>query len=394
VPDLQPADSHPPELQRPDEVLLGFCGALRAAGVAVTHDRAMTFLRAASVVGLAHEPNVYWAGRATLCAGPDDLSVYDALFAEWFRPLDLPVVQARRTSVVVRQAPLGQADDDVVAAHDETPDPVHASASAAEVLRHRDIADLSAAERARLVALFATVVPRWPRRRTSRREPWHRGDLDPRETLRRSLRTCGEPMELARRRRRTRARRVVLLLDVSGSMSPYADALLRLAHRFVHGGPANPAGPRSTRSLPVGPVEVFTLGTRVTQVTRLLRPADAERALAAAGEAVPDWSGGTRLGDTLKVFLDRWGQRGLARGAVVVVISDGWERGDAELLGEQMARLGRLAHRVVWMNPHRGRAGFQPVQHGMAAALPHVDDFIAGHSLAAFAHLTDVVAHA
>jgi uncharacterized protein with von Willebrand factor type A (vWA) domain len=139
---------------------------------------------------------------------------------------------------------------------------------------------------------------------------------------------------------------------------------------------------------------VFTLGTRLTRVTLPLRTSDAERALVRAGEQVPDWSGGTRLGETLKVFLDRWGARGAARGAVAVVFSDGWERGDAVELGEQMERLQRLAHRVVWVNPHRGKEGYEPVQRGIAAALPHCDDFVAGHSLQAFAEVLEVVGRA
>ena len=141
-------------------------------------------------------------------------------------------------------------------------------------------------------------------------------------------------------------------------------------------------------------VETFTVGTRLTHVTRALRGKDAERALIAAGETVPDWSGGTRLGETLRIFMDRWGQRGLARGAVVVVFSDGWERGDPALLAEQMARLQRVAHRVVWVNPHRGKPGYEPVQQGVLAVLPHVDDFVAGHSLATYAELVEVVARA
>jgi len=175
----------------------------------------------------------------------------------------------------------------------------------------------------------------------------------------------------------------VLLLDVSGSMSGYADALLRLAHTL-------------TRALETrgGRVETFTVGTRLTHLTRALRSRDAERALVAAGSAVPDWSGGTRLGETLRVFVDRWGRRGLARGAVVVVFSDGWERGDAALLGEQVRRLRAVAHRVVWVNPHRGKAGYEPVQQGILAVLPHVDDLVAGHSLATFAELVEVVARA
>jgi hypothetical protein len=231
-----------------------------------------------------------------------------------------------------------------------------------------------------LAEMFARIRPVPPRRRALRRSRSHRGDLDARRTLREQLKRGGEPGRLAYRRPRERPRRVVLVVDVSGSMSPYADSLLRLAHVWVR------SAPRST--------EVFTAGTRLTRVTRALRQRDAETALRGAGEQVPDWSGGTRLGEVLRAFLDRWGQRGLARGAVVVLFSDGWERGDPALLGEQMARLRRLAHRIVWVNPHRGKAGYRPVQGGIAAALPFIDDFLAGHSLATFGELAKVVAHA
>jgi uncharacterized protein with von Willebrand factor type A (vWA) domain len=191
----------------------------------------------------------------------------------------------------------------------------------------------------------------------------------------------GEPGEIHWRRPTRRPRRVVLLIDVSGSMTGYAEALLRLAHRFVHADPTSR-------------VETFTVGTRLTHLTRALRDRDPERALTAVGEAVPDWSGGTRLGETLEVFCRRWGARGMARGAVVVVFSDGWERGDASLLAEQVQRLKRLAHRVVWVNPHRGKDGYLPVQQGVVAVLPHVDDFLAGHSLATYRELSEVIARA
>jgi uncharacterized protein with von Willebrand factor type A (vWA) domain len=141
-------------------------------------------------------------------------------------------------------------------------------------------------------------------------------------------------------------------------------------------------------------VETFTVGTRVTHVTRAMRLRDPELAIVAAGETVPDWSGGTRLGETLGFFLDRWGQRGLARGAVVVIFSDGWERGDPSLLAEQMGRLHRIAHRVVWVNPHRGKTGYEPVQQGVVAALPYCQDFVAGHSLATFAEVAEVIGRA
>jgi uncharacterized protein with von Willebrand factor type A (vWA) domain len=362
----------------PDELLLGFARALRSAGLPVTHDRAQDFLAAVALVGLGDQRATYVAGRATLCASPDDLTRYDQVFEAYFNHRDgLPRERQAAPAPTHSTVPLTDDADGGAAEADE--EPVRARASRAEVLRHRDVATLSPAERRRLAELFATLRPRPPVRRTARHERWHRGDVDASRTLRASLRRMGEPAAIQWRRRSVRPRRVVLLLDVSGSMSGYADALLRLAHRVVTTTPR---------------AEVFTVGTRLTHVTRALRSRDAERALVAAGETVPDWSGGTRLGETLKAFLDRWGRRGLARGAVVVVFSDGWERGDTELLGEQVRRLRRVAHRVVWVNPHRGKEGYEAVQRGVVAVLPHVDDFVAGHSLATYARVLEVIGRA
>jgi uncharacterized protein with von Willebrand factor type A (vWA) domain len=366
-----------------DEMLLGFTRALRAAGLAVTPDRAQTYLRALSLVGVDDRAATYAAGRATLCSGPSDLDVYAQVFESWFLTGQSDAVARARPEQSLTQADLTEdsAAGDALehdSADDET---LRAMASEVEVLRHRDIAELDMAEKARLAGLFATLRPRAPRRSAHRRTAWHRGDLDTHRTLRRTLARMGEPGEIAWHRRGTRPRRVVLLVDVSGSMSAYADALLRLAHAFVV-------------SSAQGRVDVFTLGTRLTHVTLAMRQRDASRAIIAAGQTVPDWSGGTRLGETLKIFLDRWGQRGMARGSVVVMFSDGWERGDADLLAEQMRRLHRLAHSVVWVNPHRGKAGYQPVQQGIVAALPFVDEFLAGHSMRTFADLVEVVADA
>ena len=169
----------------------------------------------------------------------------------------------------------------------------------------------------------------------------------------------------------------MLLLDVSGSMEPYARALLRFVHAAVVGRQR---------------VEAFALGTRLTRVTReLSSPRSRRRARAAAGERVADWSGGTRLGEGLRAFNDEWGVRGMARGAIVVILSDGWDRGDPEVLAEQMARLSRVAHRVVWVNPLKATPGYAPLARGMAAALPYVDDFVEGHSLAALEELAEVI---
>jgi uncharacterized protein with von Willebrand factor type A (vWA) domain len=376
----------PTTTRAPDEILLGFGRALRAAGVPVTQDRTHGFLAATAALGLGDERATYLAGRATLCAGPDDLERYDQVFEAYFNARDgLPRQRpASPSAPSVTSSGLPDSDEDGGSGEDAD-DVVRAKASAKEVLRHRDVATMTAGEKQRLAAMFATLRPTPPTRRTARHQPWHRGDLDAYRTLRGTLRRMGEPGDIAWRRRGTRPRRVVLLIDVSGSMSGYADALLRLAHRFTQAATAG-----STR----GRVETFTLGTRLTHLTRAMRLRDPERALVAAGTTVPDWSGGTRLGETLRFFLDRWGQRGLARGAVVVVFSDGWERGDPELLAGQMARLHRIAHRVVWVNPHRGKAGYEPVQQGVVAVLPYVDDFVAGHSLATFTELTELVSRA
>lgn len=363
-----------------EEVLAAFAVAVRSAGVSVTTDRTHEFLRACAVLGVDDQAAVYWVGRATLCSNPDDLGRYVQVFAAWFSGRALVPGSPRESTRRVAQADLGDGADSSDPDPDEDETVLKAAASAVEVLRHRDIAELSSAERAEIARLFGRLEARPPRRRSARRRPAGRGEVDARRTLRDELRRGGEPARLRYRSRSTRPRRVVVLIDVSGSMGPYADSLLRWAHVVTS---ANRAA-----------TEVFTIGTRLTRVTRAMRQRDGEAALRAAGQAVPDWSGGTRLGEALRAFLDRWGQRGLARGAVIVILSDGWERGDAALLGEQMRRLHRLAHRVVWINPHQGKQGYQPVQGGIVAALPFVDDFIAGHSMATFAEALEVIADA
>ena len=363
------------------DTVLGFARTLRHAGVAASPDRVEAMLAALGALDVLDPTDVYWAGRLTLCGGPDDLDRYDAAFAAWFageapRANRTPATQPPRLAATAPlDAGTGEGQDD----DGDTPD-LATRASADEVLRHRDVADLTAAEREHLRRLFALLVPATPMRPARRRQPSGGGSVHPARTVRRALRSGGEVTRLMHRRRQSRPRRVVLLVDVSGSMSPYADALLRFAHAAVRARPAA--------------TEVFTIGTRLTRVTRELRLRDPDKALTASAAAIPDWSGGTRLGEVLKAFLDRWGQRGTARGAVVVVCSDGWERGGTELLGEQMTRLRRLAHAVVWVNPHKGRAGYEPLTGGMQAALPSIDHFVSGHSMAAFEELTGVIQRA
>ncbi|MFB9836804.1 vWA domain-containing protein [Actinoallomurus acaciae] len=359
------------------ETLTGFARTLRAAGVGADPERVQAMIAAVGHLDVLDPGDVYWAGRLTMCADPADLPRYDRCFAAYFTGGTPPVIRTAPPPVtVIRPA----ATPGTAEGGDESDDVSLATASEIEVLRSRDVARLSAAERAEVHRLVALLDDVSARRRSRRFTARHRGRLDQHRTVRSILRRGGEISGLRYRTHRTRPRRVVLIVDVSGSMSPYADVLLRFAHAAVR------SAPRTT--------EVFSTGTRLTRVTRELRHREPDTAMRAVSAAIPDWSGGTRLGEELKEFLDRFGQRGMARGAIVVIASDGWERGDPSLLGEQMARLRRLAHRVVWSNPHRAQPGYEPLTGGMLAALPYVDHFVAGHSLAALEELAGVIGNA
>ncbi len=363
------------------DTVTGFARTLRHAGVPASPQRVQAMLGAVAHLDVLDPAQVYWAGRLTLCADPDDLPRYDSAFALYFGGTDERGGRTTQTPPSVLQAAPFEVDTAAQGADSDEESPTFAvQASRHEVLRHKDVATLTEPEREQLRRLFALLAPRLAGRRSPRYTRAHRGRVDLDRTVRQMLRQGGEASELLRRRRRTKPRRLVLLLDVSGSMAPYADSLLRFAHAAVRSAPLN--------------TEVFTVGTRLTRITRELRARDPDRALAAAGRAVPDWSGGTRLGDALKAFLDRWGQRGVARGAVAVLCSDGWERGDPAELGSQLARLARLAHAVIWVNPHKGKDGFTPSTGGMVAALPHIDVLVAGHSFAALEELVEVIADA
>jgi uncharacterized protein with von Willebrand factor type A (vWA) domain len=348
--------------------LTGLARSLRAAGVAADASRLAAAVGALAHVDPLDPAQVYWSARLTLCSDPDDLPRFDAVFAEWLTPpRPVPVM-----APVPVEAPLGAGPGT-----DGTGAVERVAATAIEVLRTRDVAAVTEVERAELRRLIALLAPSVGTRRSRRRRPGGRAGIDRGRTMRAMLRAGGEPLVLARWRQREKPRRLVLLVDVSGSMSPYAEWLLLFAHAAVR------VRPFAT--------EVFTVGTRLTRVTRALRLRDTQAALRAAAATVPDWSGGTRLGESLRAFLDLWGQRGAARNAVVVIFSDGWERGGAELLGTQAERLRRLAHAVVWVNPHKGKDGFSPETAGMVAALPYVDALVAGHSAAALAELVTVL---
>ncbi|MBO0731252.1 MAG: VWA domain-containing protein [Acidimicrobiaceae bacterium] len=367
----------------PERIVAGFGRALRAAGLDVPTGSVVLFAQALGCVGLERRDLVYWAGRATLVRRPEDVPTYDRIFDAFW--LDRPGQPA--PSAVARSLTLAvDVDDDGADAPEGEPEPTPQDVlavrySAVETLRDRDFAALNEAEWAETQRLLSRLRLTGDPRRSRRRRPSRRrsGHPDLRRTVRRSLRHEGVPIHRAWKQAATRPRRVVLLVDVSGSMEPYARALLRFAHAVV-----------SARGS--GRVEAFTLGTRLTRLTRELGQRDPDAALSAAARRVEDWSGGTRLGEGLHEFNDRWGVRGMARGAVVVILSDGWDRGDPEALAEQMARLGRVAHRVVWVNPLKATPGYAPLARGMAAALPYVDEFVEGHSLDALERLAELVA--
>jgi uncharacterized protein with von Willebrand factor type A (vWA) domain len=377
VPDIPPVFD-------PARAAVGFARVLRAAGLRVPTGSTVTFAEALGVLGWGSGDDVYWAARATLCNRPEDVERFDACFRAWFASLDATPtgagLGAPHDAVVALDAPGGGEDPDDADAPDAGAVPIlTVRFSRAETLRHRDFATYTAAEhdeaRRVLADLRVSAAPRRSRRlapaRAARRRP------DVRRTMRAALRTEGEPLRRAWRSPTTRERRLVVLCDVSGSMEPYARVLVRFLHSAV---------------VARTQVEAFAFGTRLTRITRELSNRDPDAAIANAARRVVDWSGGTRIGAALREFNDTWGVRGTARGAVVVVISDGWDRGEPELLGEQMARLARVAHRIVWVNPLKATPGFAPLAAGMAAALPYVDDFVEGHSIASLTELAGIIA--
>ncbi|MGW5201015.1 vWA domain-containing protein [Streptomyces spiralis] len=342
----------------PVELATRFCRVLRAEGLAVGTGQIIDFCRAAAELG-----ELYWAGLATLVSDREEIAVYDRVFRAFFsghESMSMPEPQRDAPAVMRTAHTAGLADPS-----DEDADQQVAMASHVELLRKKSFADCTEDE---LHTLFA-VGARLPvaTRRSRRYRAARKGSPDFQRTLRASFRTGAEPVRRAWRVRRLRPRRVVLLLDVSGSMAAYSRALLFFAH----------AGVRAQRGW-----EVFCFGTRLTRVTRELAQGTPDEALRRAAEEVVDWDGGTRIGDSLKRFLDGYGHGGLARGAWVVVCSDGLEFGDPELLGQQMLRLSRLAHRVVWLNPLKEDPAYEPLVRGMQAALPHIDVFSSGHNLA------------
>jgi uncharacterized protein with von Willebrand factor type A (vWA) domain len=385
----------------PADLAAPFGRRLRAAGLPVTPERSARFARALLVVPPATRDALYWTARAVFVSGRDQAEPFDRVFAAVFDgradPADSrgdpgapPPADARYDGAPAPGAPSagerpGAGGRPVPTAGASDADgplreaPV-AFASADERLADKPFAALEPQELAAIRRLMERLAFAPPTRISRRaRRDRHGERIDVRRTLRAGRRTGGDPVRLARRRRRRVPRRLVLLCDVSGSMEPYARA-------YGHFLRAAVAGP--------GPAEAFVFATRLTRVTRALRGGDHEAALRRATAAAPDRAGGTRLGEALAAFNRRHGRRGVARGAVVVVLSDGWETGDPAAVGREMARLRRLAHRVIWVNPRAGAPGFVPRTGGMRAALPHCDALLPGHSLAALAEVAAAIGDA
>jgi uncharacterized protein with von Willebrand factor type A (vWA) domain len=359
--------------------------SMRAAGARVGVDELLGAHRALAAVDPADRAAAYFALRATLCSRHDDFAAFDAAFAELFAPVvqhapELPDELAAAGLALPRSASPGE--QMAVPPAEAEADVVPSAWSDAELLHEKDFADYSDAERElarRLMRDLAHVGPVRPSRRTRaarrRGAPPHAARPDLRRTIRSSLRTAGDPLERHWREPSARPRPLVLVCDVSGSMEPYARMLLQYMQACV-------AARRR--------VEAFVFGTRLTRVTAELAGRDPDRALDRAAGAADDWSGGTRIGEALATLNREHGRR-LGRGAIVVLLSDGWDRGDPDELAAEMARLRRCSHSLIWLNPLKAHAGYEPLTRGMQAALPHVDHFLAGNSLASLADLAELM---
>jgi uncharacterized protein with von Willebrand factor type A (vWA) domain len=357
-----------------------FGRVLREVGIEVGPGRVLDALRSLDAVDLTRQEDVYFALRQTLVSRHDELELFDRAFAAWFmRGPIAPLVRQQDLQRHADRVVKGGLSNERDALEPEPGDERHElGASSHELLREKDFTEMTAEEFERVRRLMAAIARTRPRRASRRRLPDPRGDrLDMRRLIRRSLRTGGDPVEQAWKARKAVPRKVVVLCDVSGSMDAYARALLLFLHAIVGSGSG---------------VEAFGFGTRLTRLTADLAMRDPEAALARATATVVDWGSGTRIGHSLKEFNDVYGRRALSRGAIVVIVSDGWERDDPDLIGREMAKLARAAYAVVWVNPLKGNPEYQPLAGGMRAALPFVDRFLPGHNLRSLEELAAVLA--
>ncbi len=351
-------------------LLVRFAGELRAAGLAVGSGDVQLYCSALKGLDPSDLVDVYWAGRTTLVSRHDDIATYDEVFRRFFLAdghdadeltLMLRASAAAQGALAIPSTEPGgdEHEDDAVLGW---------MASDVEALKHKSFAACTPDELAALRRIIARIRLTPPRRRTRRTSAARTGTRpDPRRTIRESLRMHGEPARLYWRRRKVRMRPLILILDISGSMADYSRSLLQFAHSAARSA---------------GRVEVFCFGTRLTRVTGAMECRNPDEALERAARAAFDWDGGTRIGDSLDAFVRTWGRRGLCRGGIVVICSDGLDRGDPAVLSTAMERLSRLSYRLVWLNPHKGdQAGWQPSTLGMMVAAPHVDLLLSGHDL-------------
>jgi len=361
--------------------LAGFGRELRAAGLPVGTGQVLSFCQGLSQLDPTDLRDLYWSGRACLVSHRDDLAAYDDAFGRYFLGEAAPrLVADTNGAPAIDSSDARPLDTPAPVAGGErrpSAEDVGQAASEAELLRAKDFAECDPDELAAIGRLMTGLVVGTPTRKTRRTERARKGDRpDLRRVLRTHVRHGGATVHIPRRRPRVQPRPLVLLLDVSGSMSSYSRALLQFAYAVARGP---------------GRVEVFCFGTRLTRVSGALARRDPDEALRRAGETVVDWQGGTRIGESIREYLRTWAWRGGYRGGVVVVCSDGLERGDPEVLAAAMARLARLASRVFWVNPLKTGPTYEPATRGMLAALPHIDLLVSGHNLASLTSLGAVL---
>ena len=368
--------------------LVGFVHLLRSMGILVGSGQLIDLAQGLTFVSLTDREALHDAARCTLITKPEDLPLFEAAFGFYFRPISgfdpaqmaIPIIRIpQRPLRIPRKKPVaGENPGDDSNDTEEHKVGVTLAYTASETLRTRDFGSFSYDEVQQARVMMRQMRWRPAMRRTRRTQRTkQRGRVDMRRVIRDSLRFGGEPVHLAYRRPRQRQRPLVVLCDISGSMDRYSRMLLQFVHTLNEG---------------VGMVESFVFGTRLTRVTRLLRSKDVDDAVALVSKQVLDWSGGTRIGNTIREFNVKWSRRVMSRGPVVLIISDGWDRGDPTLLSKEMARLQRSCHRLIWLNPLLGNARYQPLTQGMQAALPYIDDFLPVHNLLSVEQLGQTLA--
>jgi uncharacterized protein len=365
-------------------LLADFAGELRAAGLAVGSGDVLLYCSALSTLDPADLVDLYWAGRTTLVSRRDDIATYDEVFRRFFLAAggpvcglpDLLTLMVRASAEAQGALAIPSTEPREAEAQDEAV--LGWMASDVDVLKHKSFAACTPEEMAALRRIMARIKLTPPRRQTRRTVAARSGRRpDVRRTVRESMRTHGEPGRLYWRRRRVRLRPLILILDISGSMADYSRTLLQFAHS------AKRAAAR---------VEVFCFGTRLTRVTGAMASRSPDEALEQAAQTAFDWDGGTRIGASLETFVRDWGRRGLCRGGIVVICSDGLDRGDPAVLASAMERLSLLCHRLVWLNPHKGDdPGFRPSTLGMMVAAPYVDLLLSGHDLSSLEKLATLL---